>query len=177
MSNPSYASYIGSPAWRTKRRERLALDKGRCVVCGARAVNVHHLTYRNLGNEDARRELVSVCRVCHKLMDAIERAERLERRSTKQEGKMGKPGVFRGWLDWRVLVVLALVTALLLALVMVDGVGAQARTPGAFSGGPRMGQAAQRLPSGWRQVNPPDRRGANGDYSPAGRTGRAARGR
>ena len=168
-----YAAYIGSPAWRTKRRERLALDKGRCVVCKARAVNVHHLTYRNLGNEDARHDLVSVCRVCHKLMDAIERAERLERRSTKQERRMGKPGIFGGFVDWRIAVLLVLVAALALALVMVDGVGAQARTPGAFSGGPQ--RIVQRAPRGWRYAVP-DRRPPNGgQYTPAGRTGRVQR--
>ena len=167
-----YASYIGSPAWRIKRAARLQRDGGKCVVCGARAVNVHHITYENLGDENVRRDLVSVCRACHTRLDAIERAERLERRSTKQEGKMGKPGVFGGFVDWRIAVLLVLVTALLLALVMVDGVGAQARTPGAFSGEPQ--RIVQRAPSGWRYAVP-DRRSPNGQYTPAGRTGRVQR--
>ena len=164
MSSPSYSAYIRSPAWRTKRRERLALDKGRCVVCGARAVNVHHITYERLGDENVRRDLVSVCRACHKLLDAIERAERLERRSTKQGGRMGKPGIFRGWMERRALVLVALAVLLALLLAMAAVQAAQARTPGAFSG---RAEVTQRVPSGWRYAVPDRRRIA---YSPANRT-------
>jgi len=167
MSSPSYSAYIRSPAWRTKRRERLALDKGRCVVCGARAVNVHHITYERLGDENVRRDLVSVCRACHTRLDAIERAERLERRSTKG-GRMGKPGVFRGWLERRALVLVALAVLLALLLAMAAVQAAQARTPGAFSG---RAEVTQRVPRNWRYAVP-DRRTPNGQYSPAGRMGR-----
>jgi hypothetical protein len=146
-----YHGYILSPAWRLKRAARLKRDGGRCVVCGDRAANVHHLTYERLGDEDVRRDLVSVCRRCHGLLDAIEKAERRERRGAQpsKEGSMDRPGVFRGWLDWRVLVLLVVVTVLLLALVVVEGAGAApAAAPQAA---PTM---AQRLPTRWRLARP-----------------------
>lgn len=87
----TYAQYMASPAWRAVRAQRLALDGGRCVVCGGAAVNVHHLTYANFGHEDIRRDLVSVCRRCHTHFDAVEQAARRARRR-------GGWGRLWGWL-------------------------------------------------------------------------------
>ena len=59
----TYEKYRNSPAWHRKRdlvRER---DKSICV-CGAKATEVHHKTYENMGKEPLS-ELVVLCKECH----------------------------------------------------------------------------------------------------------------
>lgn len=77
----NYAQYIASAHWKTKRQQRLEIDGRKCVVCKSdHGLSVHHLTYANLGNEDALRDLVTVCSECHHLFDTIERYQRYARR-------------------------------------------------------------------------------------------------
>lgn len=57
--------YLKSDAWKRKRFVVLRRDNFRCVYCGARATQVHHLKYaRNIGREPID-WLVSVCNSCH----------------------------------------------------------------------------------------------------------------
>lgn len=57
--------YLHSDEWKRKRALVLKRDRGRCVYCGARAVQVHHLRYaKNIGSEPIG-WLVSVCVPCH----------------------------------------------------------------------------------------------------------------
>jgi hypothetical protein len=49
---PKYHSYIKSPAWKSKRENALKHHGRCCKVCGtSQNIGVHHLTYKNLGNE------------------------------------------------------------------------------------------------------------------------------
>ena len=58
--------YLKSDAWQRKRYLVLKRDNWRCVYCGARATQVHHLKYaKNIGREPID-WLVSVCEKCHK---------------------------------------------------------------------------------------------------------------
>lgn len=71
MQSEFYKRYIQSPAWEEKKRQRMELDGFRCVMCGrhkdhCRTLQVHHITYRNLGDEDVRADLCTVCGSCHK---------------------------------------------------------------------------------------------------------------
>lgn len=68
--NPAYDRYIHSSAWREKADERLALDSGKCCVCGRPATDVHHLSYDNFGNEKMD-DLVSLCRKCHEKAEEL----------------------------------------------------------------------------------------------------------
>ena len=57
--------YLKSEAWQRKRYVVFKRDNWRCVYCGARATQVHHLRYaRNIGKEPID-WLVSVCNECH----------------------------------------------------------------------------------------------------------------
>jgi 5-methylcytosine-specific restriction endonuclease McrA len=58
--------YLKSDEWNRKRFVVLKRDNWRCVYCGARATQVHHLKYakRNIGKEPIK-WLVSVCNSCH----------------------------------------------------------------------------------------------------------------
>lgn len=62
-----YETYINSSAWASKRKLVLARDDYTCVRCQKRRLrgqHVHHLTYRNLGNEPLG-DLVTLCEDCH----------------------------------------------------------------------------------------------------------------
>lgn len=60
-----YERYLASELWLRRREKVLERDGGRCQGCLSRpAVEVHHLTYRNLYCEFAF-ELVALCRACH----------------------------------------------------------------------------------------------------------------
>ena len=57
--------YLKSDAWQRKRHVVFKRDNWRCVYCGDRATQVHHLKYaRNIGTEPID-WLVSVCHTCH----------------------------------------------------------------------------------------------------------------
>lgn len=61
-----YNAYIQSDEWKAKRDQRLALDCNKCQVCGSSdGLEVHHLTYRNLGHEEMN-DLITLCHDCHK---------------------------------------------------------------------------------------------------------------
>jgi 5-methylcytosine-specific restriction endonuclease McrA len=63
-----YEAHLRSEAWRRKRRLVFERDGGGCQArmegCTERASQVHHLSYRHLGDEPLF-ELVSVCDACH----------------------------------------------------------------------------------------------------------------
>ena len=57
--------YLKSPEWSTIRKERLLQDNYQCHMCQAEeALEVHHINYNTLYNEDLE-SLVSLCRQCH----------------------------------------------------------------------------------------------------------------
>ena len=60
----AYRKYTASPAWRRKRNQVIARDKGKCVWCGAEGNQVHHKTYDNIGRESLF-DLVLLCNKCH----------------------------------------------------------------------------------------------------------------
>jgi 5-methylcytosine-specific restriction endonuclease McrA len=59
-----------SPEWEAKKNQRIEIDNS-CVMCGRpldkiRSVQVHHITYARLGNEDVYTDLCTLCGSCHK---------------------------------------------------------------------------------------------------------------
>jgi len=64
---PEYSS----PQWVAARASRLKLDRGLCVFCKSPAVEVHHVSYENVGHEiDA--DLRSLCKICHDACTMLE---------------------------------------------------------------------------------------------------------
>ena len=62
-----YDRYLHSPHWQETKQKRLDLDDHKCVFCkSTEKLNVHHLTYENLNNEDVLHDLVTLCEKCHK---------------------------------------------------------------------------------------------------------------
>ena len=65
-----YEMALSSPHWKYIRQKVLKRDNHICQAClDAKAEEVHHLHYENLGNETAL-ELVSVCKTCHEKIHA-----------------------------------------------------------------------------------------------------------
>lgn len=70
MKTQEYKDYMRSNEWKVKKRERIAIDQG-CVMCGRpldkiRSIQVHHITYQRLGNENVLTDLCTLCGSCHK---------------------------------------------------------------------------------------------------------------
>ena len=70
MQTQEYKDYMRSNEWKVKKRERIAIDQG-CVMCGRpldkiRSIQVHHITYQRLGNENVLTDLFTLCGSCHK---------------------------------------------------------------------------------------------------------------
>ena len=60
-----YAAYIRSSAWaKVKRRYRASKLPQHCAVCGDAKVDLHHRTYKRLGNERLT-DLIPLCRPHH----------------------------------------------------------------------------------------------------------------
>lgn len=70
-----YADYRQTAVWRKKRDMRLRRDGWQCqaqmIECTDRATEVHHLSYRYIGNEP-QFDLISVCRSCHAALSKME---------------------------------------------------------------------------------------------------------
>jgi hypothetical protein len=65
--NEKYEKYLNSNEWKELRQRILNRDKYICQICKTnKAVQVHHLTYKRLGNEQDF-DLISVCLPCHEL--------------------------------------------------------------------------------------------------------------
>lgn len=66
MTKASYREYLQSPHWKKVSGEARRRARYRCQECGARGVRleVHHLSYKNLGDERPE-ELQALCRACH----------------------------------------------------------------------------------------------------------------
>lgn len=60
-----------SEQWQQKKAERLKIDNYACAMCGRRddscrhGLQMHHITYERLGNENILTDLVSLCPACH----------------------------------------------------------------------------------------------------------------
>jgi 5-methylcytosine-specific restriction endonuclease McrA len=60
-----YLAYMASNVWKHKRKAVIEAAKGACGCCGATAVQAHHLTYKNLGDEPPE-DLEAICVSCHR---------------------------------------------------------------------------------------------------------------
>ena len=69
-----YKRYIRSYEWKQKEQDRMKIDDYKCVMCGRpsektrHGLQVHHITYRNLGHEEVLTDLVTLCAPCHRKM-------------------------------------------------------------------------------------------------------------
>lgn len=68
-----YNAYINSDVWREKRKKRLEIDGYKCLICDSNeGLEVHHMTYANLGQEDIKNDLVTLCKPHHEWITRIQ---------------------------------------------------------------------------------------------------------
>jgi len=61
----NYQKYIRSAAWEAKKKKyRESKLPQTCLVCGSKKIDLHHRTYKRLGNEWLN-DLVPLCREHH----------------------------------------------------------------------------------------------------------------
>lgn len=88
MTAEEYNTYLGSADWKLIAEKRKEIDGHRCVMCRSigtmnNPLECHHITYRNIGNEDVYKDVMTLCRNCHK---SIHRAMN---RVTDESGRKG----------------------------------------------------------------------------------------
>ena len=77
----NYHEYLGSGEWREHpvRLAELEASGFRCRLCndggGNTAIEAHHRTYENLGNEQPG-DLTALCRTCHRVVTDHQRRTR-----------------------------------------------------------------------------------------------------
>lgn len=60
-----YIEYTKSSRWSRKKKAAKKRAGGKCVLCGStEKLIVHHISYKNLGNEPPE-DLLVVCEKCH----------------------------------------------------------------------------------------------------------------
>ncbi len=64
-----YSKYMLSKEWRRKRKARIKFDGGECrgfhILSKRTGLQVHHKTYKRLGNESVRFDLITLCKKHH----------------------------------------------------------------------------------------------------------------
>jgi len=63
LEKADYSKYLETPEWARIRLQIIYRDK-RCVACGQKGFEVHHIHYHTLGRETGE-ELVFICQPCH----------------------------------------------------------------------------------------------------------------
>ena len=82
LSRHEYYQYMQSEAWQQKRKAFYSSNlykrwrkegKWVCYGCGAddKKLDLHHRTYKRLGNEHIAIDLVPVCRECHQKIHTL----------------------------------------------------------------------------------------------------------
>ena len=62
-----YLEYMCSEDWKKLRRQRMLMDGDICQHCGTgKNLQVHHLTYRHLGQPEEIDDLRTLCQECHR---------------------------------------------------------------------------------------------------------------
>lgn len=61
----TYTAYLRSHHWAEVKRRYRESDRPQRCVCGARADDLHHLTYARIGSEELT-DLIALCRGCHR---------------------------------------------------------------------------------------------------------------
>ncbi len=69
--NKEYSDYLNSEDWKSKRSQRLLIANFKCAACrSSKCVQVHHLTYARIFNEDMA-DLMPLCEPHHKAAEDL----------------------------------------------------------------------------------------------------------
>lgn len=90
LDNRKYQEYLQTEKWKQIANRRMNIDGYECQMCHCKGTSnnpleVHHLSYKNLYNEEGRiyEDLVTLCHSCHKSVHNV------MNRVTTPEGRHG----------------------------------------------------------------------------------------
>lgn len=67
-----YKAYLQSDHWQETRKKRIAVDNGKCAICGTpNHLQVHHISYDRKGEENVDYDLITLCRDCHQSVHEV----------------------------------------------------------------------------------------------------------
>ena len=66
LNKEDYKEYLCSEDWQERRKLLMEETDWTCCECGAKATQLHHLSYENLGEEELDIDVVALCSHCHK---------------------------------------------------------------------------------------------------------------
>lgn len=88
-----YGEYLQTDYWRDLRKVTAYLHDYKCDVCGKQTelskANIHHKTYKNIGNEYTS-DLMYLCRKCHETLHKAETKEKPKKKKKKRRKKPSK---------------------------------------------------------------------------------------
>lgn len=87
----NYKDYLNSEHWKIVKKNFYKANERKCNKCYSdKELHIHHLTYKNIGNEDMS-DLVCLCKECHfklhKEMDKINPKQNKKKTKTKRKTK------------------------------------------------------------------------------------------
>jgi len=65
MHKSEYIEYLKSEEWKEKRKLIMQQANWTCSKCGAKATQLHHLNYNNIGEEELDIDVIPLCKDCH----------------------------------------------------------------------------------------------------------------
>lgn len=66
-----YTAYLVSDTWYRKRKEAMQRDGWKCQICESKKdLQVHHMSYEHLGEDEEINDLITLCRSCHEEVHA-----------------------------------------------------------------------------------------------------------
>lgn len=88
MTKMEYRQYLQGEHWQQLKIARMQIDGFRCQGCGCvgtseNQLQVHHIKYCTIGEEDVWKDLVTLCRSCHL------QVHRIMQRKTSYTGEHG----------------------------------------------------------------------------------------
>lgn len=82
MNRQEYQEYLDSKDWQRRRKQ---LIKKKCEWCPQKhELNVHHLSYDNLGQE-TEYDVITLCKRCHKDLHYYQRGATASNEMVKQQ--------------------------------------------------------------------------------------------
>jgi len=73
-----YNKYLASKEWNQIKSIHYGKNKKQCIACKSKKnIQVHHRSYKRLGGLNEVKDLVTVCRTCHKKIHRIEKDKKI----------------------------------------------------------------------------------------------------
>lgn len=86
MNKKEYFKYLNSEDWKERRKGMMVEANWICENCGGKAVELHHISWDNLGYEVFGVDVIPLCKECHE--------------EEHPEKGYGEYGEYKGYGEW-----------------------------------------------------------------------------